>query len=116
MLILAAALAIAPATRPDRLDFQMMASPVYDVFAAKGEALCPARKLRYLHPADLAFLEEGFLPSLTPRARHRVTLRDVGDKGCTGGGLSCPAQHMLAAISEAGLLDAFVSFACVAPA
>mgnify|MGYP005991123395 FL=1 len=36
MLILAAALAIAPATRPDRLDFQMMASPVYDVFAAKG--------------------------------------------------------------------------------
>lgn len=112
MLILAAVLAVSPATEPSRLDFQLMTSPAYGEFAGKADAACPARRLRYLHPADLDLIEKDFIPSSPRRARHRVGILDRGGRGCTGGGASCTAQQTLAAISQAGALDAFVSFAC----
>lgn len=114
MLILAAALAFLPAEKPDRLDFQLMTSPAYNAFAQRANTLCPARKLRYLHPADLEDIEESFLPSLMRRERHRVANLNAGWKSCPPAGASCPAQHTLTAISKAGLLNAFVSFACTA--
>ncbi|WP_157134725.1 hypothetical protein [Sphingomonas sp. PAMC 26605] len=112
MLISAAVLGGLLAAQPSRLDFQLMTSPAYQNFADKADALCPTRNLRHLHPADLDGIEEGFMPSMTRRERHRIATLNRGDKGCTGAGASCPAQNTLAAISQAGLLDAFVSFAC----
>ena len=114
MLILAAALTLVLADTPDRLNFQMMTSPAYETFARKAERSCPARKLRYLHPADLDYIEEGFLPSLTRRDRRRVTALNAVSKGCSPAGASCPAQHTLTAIAKAGLLNSFVRFACIA--
>jgi len=97
---------------PSRVDFQLMTSPAYQAFAVKAEASCPSRKLRYLHPADLDGIEEGFASTLTVRARRQVAAFNKGTKGCAPAGASCPAQHELAAIQKAGLLDAFVTFAC----
>lgn len=97
---------------PDRLDFQTMTSPAYAAFALRGETLCPARRLRYLHPADLDELEEDFLDALPRRDRRRVHAGDAGGRGCAGGGASCPAQQTLAAIEQAGLIDAFTRSAC----
>ena len=97
---------------PSRLDFQLMTSPAYQSFAAKAEASCPSRKLRYLHPADLDDIEENFASSLTVRARRQVAAFNSETRGCPPAGASCPAQHELAAIERAGLLDAFVTFAC----
>ncbi|WP_138995592.1 hypothetical protein [Sphingomonas sp. PAMC 26621] len=112
MLLRIVVLAGVLATQPSRLDFQGMTSRTYQTFADKADVVCPARGLRHLHPADLDGIEEGFMPSITRRERHRVAISNRGDKGCTGGGASCPAQNTLAAISKAGLLDAFVNFAC----
>jgi hypothetical protein len=100
---------------PDaRLDFQMMITPAYQAFARKGDAMCPARKLRYLHPGDLDFFEEQFLFALPARTQKRVTGLTKGIDKCPEMGASCPAQHTLAAIRKAGLLDAFTTSACSA--
>jgi hypothetical protein len=115
MLLRAVVLVGVLAAQPSRLDFQLMTSAAYQSFADKADAVCPARGLRYLHPADLDGIEENFMPSITRRERHRVASLNRGDKGCTGGGASCPAQNTLAAISKAGLLDEFVQFACTSP-
>jgi hypothetical protein len=95
-----------------RLDFQMMTSPAYQAFARKGDALCPARRLRYLHPADLDGFEEGFLSTLSLREQRRVKRASPGFKGCPPMGASCPAQHLLGAIDRLGLLDDFTRSAC----
>ncbi|GHH26603.1 hypothetical protein GCM10008023_41420 [Sphingomonas glacialis] len=112
MLIRAAILAGLLAAQPSRLDFKLMTSLAYRSFADKADALCPARGLRRLHPADLGGIEEDFMPSMTRREHRRNATLNRGDKGCTDAGVSCPAQNTLAAISHAGLLDAFVGFAC----
>ncbi|RSU46317.1 hypothetical protein BRX43_15750 [Sphingomonas sp. S-NIH.Pt15_0812] len=112
MLILAALLATPAAGPPSRLDFQLMITPACSAFADKADRACPLRQLRYLHPSDLDSLEEDFLPTLNARQRRRIARFDRGTQGCPLAGLSCPAQHSLAAVSKAGLLDAFVAFAC----
>jgi hypothetical protein len=112
MLILAAALAGSAIATPSRLSFPSMTSPIYRTFADKADKVCPARKLRYLHPADLDGVEEDFLSSLTSRQQHRIASRTESDTGCPQAGASCPAQHTLAAIARARQLDAFVRFAC----
>lgn len=114
ILILGLVLAVVPDTKPDRLDFQFMISPAYEAFAQKGDALCKARKLRYLHPANLEDMEENYLTSLDRHDRHRIKSFNTGFKGCPQMGASCPAQHTLAAIEKSDLLDGFVQFACTA--
>ena len=111
-MLLATILILTSTTGPDRLDFQLMTSPAYSAFAAKGEAICPARRLRYLHPADLDGIEEDFWPSLSKREQRQVTARQHGDGKCPPAGASCPAQHLLTAIMRAGRLDDFTHFAC----
>ncbi|WP_242140765.1 hypothetical protein [Sphingomonas sp. TREG-RG-20F-R18-01] len=112
MLILGAILSVLFGTPPSRLDFQAMTSPAYVAFADKADAICPARRLRYLHPADLDGIEEDFMMSIRRHERYRVRALNKDGKGCTGGGVSCPSQNMLSAISESGLFDSLVSFAC----
>ena len=112
MLILAALLATSVAGSPSRLDFQMMITPAYGAFADRADRACPVRQLRYLHPSDLDALEEDFLPILSVHQRRRIARFDKGTQGCPLAGLSCPAQHSLAALSKAGFLEAFVAFAC----
>jgi hypothetical protein len=94
-----------------RSDYQLMTSPAFESFAHAAEEMCPARKLRYLHPADLDGIEEAFLPSLSRRDRRRVAA-DLGFKGCPSAGASCPAQHTLSSIVRTGMLDNFVRFSC----
>ncbi|WP_277969863.1 hypothetical protein [Sphingomonas echinoides] len=101
-----------PVVVPDRLDAQIMTSPAYGAFASKANLACPARKLGYLHPADLDGIEEDFMPSLKRRDRHRIFALNKRERHCTGGGASCPAQSLLTAISKAGLLDKLVTYAC----
>lgn len=97
-----------------RSDFQLMISPAFQAFAQKGDALCPSRKLRYLHPADLDLDEETFLTAL-PRPQQRRIGRDSAQfRGCPPAGLSCPAQRTLKAIIKNGELDSFVRSACAA--
>ena len=112
MLIPTGLVALAAAAGVDRADFQIMTSPAYGAFARMAEASCPARRLRYLHPADLDGIEEDFLPSLTARDQRHIAAFDQRSKGRAPAGASCPAQHTLAAIERAGRLDGFVRFAC----
>jgi hypothetical protein len=112
MLILAVVFAISPATEPSRLNFQLMTSPTYGDFAEKADSVCPARRLRYLHPADLDYIEEDYLSYLTRSKQRWIDTLANREKACTGQGASCPAQHTLAGIKGAGMLDAFVGFAC----
>ncbi|THD38229.1 MAG: hypothetical protein E7773_00250 [Sphingomonas sp.] len=95
-----------------RSDFQMMTSPAYQAFARKGDAMCPARRLRYLHPADLDGMEESFLSTLPSREQRRVARATPDTSNCPPAGASCPAQHTLAAIVRLGLLDGFTQSAC----
>jgi hypothetical protein len=95
----------------DRLDFQLMTSPAYQLFASEGERLCPFQKLRYLHPADLDLIEETFLTTVPHRMRARI-IRESQSKSCPPAGLSCPAQHTLQSIINVGLLEPLLKAAC----
>jgi hypothetical protein len=95
----------------DRLDFQLMTSPAYQLFASEGERLCPSQKLRYLHPADLDLIEETFFTTIPRRLQGRI-IRESQTKSCPPAGLSCPAQHTLESIIKVGLLKPFMKAAC----
>ena len=112
MMMLGFLLAIAAAADSSRLSFQLMSTPAYESFGRKADAMCPERKLRYLHPGDLGGIEEDFLLPLSKREQHRVAVADLGFRGCPIAGMSCPAQHTLSAIIRAGMLDDFVKSAC----
>jgi hypothetical protein len=109
-ILIAILLAAEPNASP--LNFQLMTSAPYESFAQTADAICPSRKLRYLRPADLSWLEESFFAELSPRNRRRIKMSDPDFKGCRSAGLSCPAQHVLSAIVDAGMLDEFTRAAC----
>jgi hypothetical protein len=108
------ALLLAAGPNDSRLNFQMMTSAAYQAFAQKADAICPARKLRYLHPADLSGLEESFFAKLSPEERRLIKIADPDFKTCPPAGLSCPAQRTLSAIADARMLDKFTRAACSA--
>ena len=113
MIVLASLLISGLAAADDRrLPFQLMSSPAYEAFARKADRLCPAQHLRNLHPGDLGGMEEHFLLGLDARARRRIAAHDAGFKDCPLAGMSCPAQHTLAAIVATGMLDGFTRSAC----
>lgn len=110
---LAAAISNAtPVVDDHRLSSQAMTSPAYEAFARQADAMCPSRKLRYLHPADFGYLEEVFLMSLSADAQSRVAAVNKGWDGCPPAGASCPAQHALGAIIEVGMIEQFTLSAC----
>lgn len=113
-MIVLALVMMSPIANESRSDFQMMTSPAYQAFARKGDAMCPARRLRYLHPADLDGLEESFLSTLPSREQRRVAHATPDTGTSPPAGASCPAQHTLAAIVRLGLLDRFTQSACSA--
>lgn len=108
------ALLLVAAPNDGRLDFQLMTSGAYETFAKRADAICPSRKLRYLHPADLSGIEESFTANLSPSERRRIKIADPEFKSCPPAGLSCPSQHTLRAIIDAGMLDKFTRAACSA--
>ena len=112
MAIIGSLLLLAMAPQPSRLDFQLMTSPAYQTLAQRADVSCPARKLRYLHPADLDGIEEDFLPTLSRHEQHRIASMTRRSKACPPAGASCPGQHTLAAIARTGKLESFVNFAC----
>ena len=112
MILLVALMASAPVADETRLSYQLMISPAYQAFARKADAMCPSRKLRYLHPADLGLFEETFSMALAPRDRRRLAATDKGFEGCPPAGMSCPTQHTLVAIVKLGMLDKFTRSAC----
>jgi len=106
---LVALLAIAAAA--GRNDYQLMTGPAYQAFAHATDRACPARKLRYLYPADLAGLEEDYVRSLPPAKRRAIGAQNSW-AGCPPAGASCPSQHTLATIRRLGQLERFARFAC----
>lgn len=113
LLTLIAAGQIATPPTP-RDDFQIMTSPAFEAFARRTDAICPARRLRNATPADLDYAQERFEDTLAHRQRRRLAAADPGVRGCANrdGGLSCPAQHKLAAMIRLGMLDSFARSAC----
>lgn len=92
---------------------QKLAGPAFERFAAKSEAVCPARALRSVTPGDLDLSEQQFLDKLPRRQRSRIAAADHGGRRCTSDhGLSCPSVELLDAMAHADQLDAFVGYAC----
>lgn len=108
------ALMLAATPSDSRLNFQLMTSAAYEAFAQRADAVCPSRRLRYLHPADLSGIEETFFAKLPPAERRLIKIADPDFKTCSPAGLSCPAQRSLSAIVDAGMLDKFTRVACSA--
>ena len=115
MILVALSLAAASANRPS--DLQIMIGPAFQQFARMSERICPARRLRFITPADLDYKEEGFVGRLPRDVRGQVDAANDHGRSCANpnAGLSCPAQHMLDALSKAHQLGAFTRFACSSP-
>jgi hypothetical protein len=104
-------LALASAAPPS---LQVMNTPAFERFAQVSDRTCPGRDLRFLTPADLSYKQERFEQRLSRATRKRLAQADRHWKGCSNqaGGLSCPAQNTLAALTKLGLLRRFTRFAC----
>ena len=110
--VIALILALAPAGA----DGQKLAGTAFEAFAAKSEAICPARQFRFVTPGDLDGYQEDFVATLTRRARVRLAAANPSRRECTiGHGLSCPTVTLLGAMGRVGLLDRFAAFACTDP-
>ena len=110
------ALALALVLAPEDA-WQKLAGHAFEAFAARTEAICPARQFRFVTPGDLDGYQEDFIATLPRATQRRLARVDRGPTHCSGnGGLSCPSVRLLEAMSNIGQLDAFAAFACAAPA
>jgi hypothetical protein len=110
--VIASTLALAPAGA----DVQKLAGAAFETFAAKTEAICPARHFRFVTPGDLDGYQEDFAATLTRRERARLAAANPSRRACTSGhGLSCPTVTLLGAMGTVGLLERFAAFACTDP-
>ncbi len=111
-----AVIALTLVLAPTGDDWQKLAGPAFEAFAARTEALCPAQQFRFVTPGDLDAYQEDFAATLTRPERARLAHANPSRRTCTSGhGLSCPTVTLLGAMTTVGLLDRFAAFACTDP-